>query len=419
MADQTAWKISLSFSERFSAITQIANALTSYHGIDSAEAIKTAQAVENDYLNRAFSHDEYTALWRNELFGIISNDKGEARPYSPDSNNSLHDAIPSLGPYTRPTYHADGVNSTVYKSIITPEHCNFPTPSEHPTPPGLAVALKVTTPSSLTPPHDAYSEAKILNSILPHETILPLLETFVTPSTSTRSSHFVLVSPFYPYSLANLPSKPQGDSGLIQRILRDTFSALDHLHKHGIIHRDIKPSNILLSHPPSSSRAYLADFGIAWSAPTHAKAAEPPGEKMTDIGTTHYRAIEVLFGYREYGTELDLWSLGCVVAECFSNELGGEHWEPFFDAGDLGSELRLIASIFQKLGTPTAESWPGSSRLPDFGKIQFKDFPKKSWEELLPNAPEAARDIVDKLLRYEGSERITAAEALGHPLFAS
>jgi len=52
----------------------------------------------------------------------------------------------------------------------------------------------------------------------------------------------------------------------------------------------------------------------------------------------------------------------------------------------------------------------GSSKLPDFGKIQFKDFPRKNWEELLPNAPAAARALVDKLLRYEGSERITAAE---------
>ncbi|KAF8456648.1 kinase-like domain-containing protein [Terfezia claveryi] len=400
-----------------------ANALTSCHGIDSAEAIKIAQAMENDCLQRAFSHGEYTELWKNELSGIISKDQDLARPYSPDSDDSLHDVIPSLGPYTRPTYYADGSNSTVYKSTIAPEHCNFPTPSKHPTPPGLAVALKVTTPSLLSPPHDAYSEAEILKLLLPHETILPLLETFTTPSTSTRSGHFVLVFPFYPYSLANLPPKPQGDSGsqlsLIKRILWDTISALDHLHKHGIIHRDIKPSNILLSHPPSSSRAYLADFGIAWSTPTHAKATEPPAEKIADLGTAHYRVPEALFGYRGYGTELDLWSLGCVVAECFLNELGGGEWEPFFDAGDLGSELRLIASIFQKLGTPTAESWPGSSKLPDFGKIQFRDFPRKSWVELLPNAPEAARDLVDKLLRYEGPERITAAEALRHPLLAS
>lgn len=218
----------------------------------------------------------------------------------------------------------------------------------------------MTTPSTLSPPHDPYSEAKILQNVLPHETILPLLETFTTPSTSNSASHFILVFPFYPYSLASLPPNltPESRLSLIKGILKDIISALAHLHKHGIIHRDIKPSNILLSHPISSSRAYLADFGIAWSTPTHANGAEPQAEKITDVGTTHYRPLEILFGYREYGTELDLWSLGCVVAECFLNELGAEDWITFFDAGDLGSELRLIASIFQKLGTPNIETWP-------------------------------------------------------------
>ena len=52
----------------------------------------------------------------------------------------------------------------------------------------------------------------------------------------------------------------------------------------------------------------------------------------------------------------------------------------------------------------------GSSKLPDWGKIQFREFPRKNWEELLPNAPPKARDLVDRLLKYEGSERVTAAE---------
>lgn len=277
--------------------------------------------------------------------------------HSPD----IQESAPAIGPYTNPTYYADGANSTVYKSVIPSDHCNFPTPSRHLTPAGLTVALKVTTPSALSPPHDAYSEAKILKAILPHETILPLLETF------TLSSLFILVFPFYPYSLATPPAVLQWDaetlSSFLKNTFKDIFSALAHLHKHGIIHRDIKPSNILFSHPLASSRAYLADFGIAWSESTHSKAAEPLERKITDVGTTHYRPIELLFGYKAYGTELDLWAVGCVIAECYSNDLGADEWHPFFDAGDLGSELRLIASIFQKLGTPTDESWPVWSLL--------------------------------------------------------
>jgi len=102
-----------------------------------------------------------------------------------------------------------------------------------------------------------------------------------------------------------------------------------------------------------------------------------------------------------------------VLAEC----LHPIH-EPFFNAGDLGSELRLVSSIFEKLGTPTSESWPETSQLPDFGKITFFDFPPKLWSDLIPYATEKARNLVSKLLVYESGDRIGAAKALKHPFFA-
>ncbi|KAF8476202.1 kinase-like domain-containing protein [Kalaharituber pfeilii] len=396
-------------------------ALTASRGLEHAEAIKTAQALESDCLNRASSKDDYIRLWKIELAGIAPPDDGFP-PRSPSrSPEPYSEALPPLGYYVSLSYHADGTHSTVYKSAIPYDHCNFETPSNYPTPAGTPVALKVTSPSFFAPPHNAHSETAILKSILPHRTIIPLLETFTTPATIDSSSHFVLVFPFCPYSLATFPPLPEGESQIYQvkRIVRDTISALVHLHKHGIIHRDIKPSNILFKHPPLTSPAFLADFGIAWSAETHASTDEPPHKKITDVGTTHYRAIEILFGYKGYGPELDLWALGCVIAECFNNKLGRgpEQWEPLFDAGDLGSELRLIASIFQTLGTPTSESWPGSSKLPDWGKIEFRDFGRKTWEGIMPSAPEEARDLVSKLLKFEASERIAAEKAYNHPLF--
>jgi serine/threonine protein kinase len=135
----------------------------------------------------------------------------------------------------------------------------------------------------------------------------------------------------------------------VSTIIYDVLSGLAHLHSLGILHRDIKPSNILFSAP--TGKATIADFGIAWSA--NDPYSEPADEKITDVGTTCYRAPELLFGYRHYGKGLDMWAVGCMMAEC----LHPEH-EAFFDAGDLGSELRLIASIFQKLGTPNAGIWP-------------------------------------------------------------
>lgn len=173
-----------------------------------------------------------------------------------------------------------------------------------------------------------------------------------------------------------------------------------------IIHRDIKPSNILLS---SISTAYLADFGIAY-APND-PASEPPDQKITDVGTTCYRPPELLFGRKDYGCEIDLWAAGCVVAEIVEGY--GHDWS-LFDAGELGSELALLKSIFETLGTPDEVVWPEARDLPDWGKMTFVKFPGKSWEELLPKASVDGRDLVSQLVRYQSTERLSAAEVSGY-----
>ena len=82
------------------------------------------------------------------------------------------------------------------------------------------------------------------------------------------------------------------------------------------------------------------------------------------MGTTCYRPPELLFGQRKYGCAVDLWAAGCVVAEivhAISPSMGGRKTDwALFDAGELGSELALVKSIFETLGTPDAETWPVS-----------------------------------------------------------
>lgn len=80
---------------------------------------------------------------------------------------------------------------------------------------------------------------------------------------------------------------------------------------------------------------------------------EPASKKITDVGTTCYRPPELLFGHASYESALDMWAAGCVTAEVF---LGSS--ETLFKSGELGSDLALIFSIFNTLGTPTSNSWP-------------------------------------------------------------
>lgn len=205
------------------------------------------------------------------------------------------------------------------------------------------VALKVTTPSQMEPPHNAVREARILAEAR-HESIVPLLETFWH-----EGSRFIIVFPFMRQDLENLLRTDTLTKKQSHIVFRGLFDALRHLHSLNIIHRDVKPSNILLR--SMDGPAYLADFGIAWS--TVDPESEAADAKITDVGTTCYRPPELLFGDRAYDTSLDMWAAGCVVAEMARNQ----HYQ-LFDAGPLGSELGLIKSIFTSLGTPNERIWP-------------------------------------------------------------
>jgi serine/threonine protein kinase len=195
----------------------------------------------------------------------------------------------------------------------------------------------------MTPPHDSEREARILQEAK-SKFVIPLISNFWQPG-----GRLVLVFPFMPVDLETLMRTSSLDPIDIRGIARDLFTALFHVHGQGIIHRDVKPSNILLR--SKRGAAYLADFGIAWSP--NDPTSEPAQNKITDVGTTSYRPPELLFGHAAYDTSLDLWAAGCTVAEMVH-----PNHKSVFDAGDMGSELALIRSIFETLGTPNEKLWP-------------------------------------------------------------
>lgn len=104
----------------------------------------------------------------------------------------------------------------------------------------------------------------------------------------------------------------------------------------GIAHRDIKPQNILIDY--HKHKVVICDFGSA-------KQLVVGESNLAYICSRCYRAPELIFGATNYTTQIDMWSLGCVLVEMINEE------PPFI--GD--SQIDQLIEIIKILGTPSKE----------------------------------------------------------------
>jgi len=168
-------------------------------------------------------------------------------------------------------------------------------------------------------------------------------------------------------------------------------------HSHRVLHRDLKPQNLLIE---NGTIVKLADFGLA-------RAFNTPINTLThEVVTLWYRAPEVLLGASQYATPLDVWSIGCIMAELYTGRA-------LFPAD---SEIDQLYKIFQALGTPSEANWPGVSALPYY-KPTFPKWTGNHLRTFVPNLDPMGLDLLAKLLTYNPSERISAKAALDHPFF--
>ncbi|KAG5459418.1 MAG: kinase-like domain-containing protein [Olpidium bornovanus] len=97
----------------------------------------------------------------------------------------------------------------------------------------------------------------------------------------------------------------------VKTLMLQLLSACACLHLNWIVHRDLKTSNLLLN---NRGEIKVADFGLT------RKYGSPLGHMTQLVVTLWYRAPELLLGAKEYSTEVDMWSVGCIFAELIDRE---------------------------------------------------------------------------------------------------
>jgi cyclin-dependent kinase 9 len=164
-------------------------------------------------------------------------------------------------------------------------------------------------------PITALREIKILQ-LLKHENVVPLIEicrtTTRTDSSAKYKATFYLVFDFCEHDLAGLLSNVnvKFSMGEIKKVMQQLLNGLFFIHSQKILHRDMKAANILIT---KNGVLKLADFGLARAISTSNKSH---ANRYTNrVVTLWYRPPELLLGERNYGSPVDLWGAGCIMAE--------------------------------------------------------------------------------------------------------
>ncbi|XP_035285246.1 serine/threonine-protein kinase MAK-like isoform X10 [Anguilla anguilla] len=184
---------------------------------------------------------------------------------------------------------------------------------------------------------------------------------------------------------------------VIRNIMYQILQGLSFIHKHGFFHRDMKPENLLCMGP---ELVKIADFGLAREI-----RSRPP---YTDyVSTRWYRAPEVLLRSSVYSSPIDMWAVGCIMAELYT-------LRPLFPGN---SEVDEIFKICQVLGTVKKSDWSEGYQLAAAMNFRFPQCVPTNLKTLIPNASSEAISLMRDLLQWDPQKRPTAAQALRYPYF--
>ncbi|SNW62411.1 serine-threonine kinase [Orpheovirus IHUMI-LCC2] len=167
------------------------------------------------------------------------------------------------------------------------------------------------------------------------------------------------------------------------------ISALSHLHEMKIYHRDIKSSNILIN----NGEIYLCDFGMSKLVNVN--------DNTVQVQSLWSKCPEILLGDNKYDEKIDIWSIGCVIAEM----INGNH---IFKGN---SEIDQLIKIYTILGGINTTDWSDCCNLPGYNP-RYYNIQGKGLNSTLKTNNETLISLCSSLLSLNPKNRKSAKECL-------
>ena len=233
-----------------------------------------------------------------------------------------------------------------------------------------------------------------------HENIISVLDV-PAPSPYASFNEVYLVQELMPTDLHKVIRSQDLSNDHCRYFIYQLLRGVKAIHSAGVLHRDLKPANLLVN---AECDLKICDFGLA--------RADVDREEQHDISMTEYvatrwyRAPEVMITFKKYTKAIDMWSVGCILAEMLSGRV-------LFPGIDYRDQLLLI---FRTIGSPSVQEYEEIKvrRAREY----LKSLPVQQripWKSIIPNVTDSSSELLSHLLTFSPQERITVEEALRHP----
>ncbi|XP_033219375.1 mitogen-activated protein kinase p38b-like isoform X2 [Belonocnema kinseyi] len=241
-----------------------------------------------------------------------------------------------------------------------------------------------------------YRELRMLKH-MNHENIIGLLDVFHPASSLEDFQQVYLVTHLLGADLNNIVRTQKLSDDHVQFLVYQILRGMKYIHSAGIIHRDLKPSNIAVN---EDCELKILDFGLA----------RPTENEMTGyVATRWYRAPEIMLNWMHYNQTVDIWSVGCIMAELLTGRT-------LFPGTD---HIDHLTRVLVLCGTPTEETLNKVTSQEARNYIQsLPPLKKKNFKDVFRGANPLAIELLELMLELDAERRITAEQALAHPYLA-